>query len=169
VQVYVNLVKWRDHAFESIMRPSNLFDAVTYGGPRFVFCLNWSLIVPSQLIQASEFVNFHCTDLRRSYGRGGHPIENLLLRGHTETVITAHRMTRDVDAGDVYLQSAPISLAGTKADIQARFVEPVTEMIQHIVEHEPKPVPQVGTPTHFYRLPQAEYDALWAAREQTHG
>src|SRR5262245_59136556 len=90
---------------------------------RYLFFLNYSNHVPSYILNQFECVNFHCSSL--PYGRGGHPIENLILRGHTETVITAHRMTEELDAGPIYGVSAPISLAGTKKQIQDRFIRPV--------------------------------------------
>jgi methionyl-tRNA formyltransferase len=129
---------------------------------RYVFFLNWSSYVSPNILRAAECVNFHCTVL--PYGRGGGPIENLILRGHTETVITAHRMVEELDAGPIYAQSGPVSLAGTKAEILDRFVEPVVSMIRQIVTEEPEPYPQVGEVVRFSRLPKAEMEALWAAR-----
>jgi len=98
------------------------------------------------------------------YGRGGHPIENLILRGHTETVITAHRMTEEFDAGPIYGTRGPVSLAGTKDEIVARFVDPVAALMRWIVAEEPTPVPQVGEVVHFRRLPVAMYRDFWAGR-----
>lgn len=131
--------------------------------PRYFFFLNWRTLVADSLLCHCECVNFHCTTL--PYGRGGHPIENLIKRGHLETVITAHRMTEELDAGPIYGTRGPISLAGTKADIHQRFIEPCAELMRWIVETEPIPVPQQGEPTYFRRLGKAEYDAFWAARE----
>ena len=114
------------------------------------------------MLDHSEWVNFHCTALPQ--GRGGHPIENLIVRGYTETVITAHRMVADMDAGPVYGRSESISLAGSKAAIQQRFVAPCVELIQEIVAREPMPVPQAGLPTWFERLGPDAYQAIWASR-----
>lgn len=132
---------------------------------RWTFFVNWSAIVPAQwLAHMRAPVNFHCTDLRMNPMRGGAPIENLLLRGYTETMMSAHVMTPQVDAGPVYGVRGPISLAGSKEDILERFIAPISELIRWIVETEPKPVPQQGTPVIFKRLPKAEYDAFWRAR-----
>ncbi len=132
------------------------------GEVRYIFFLNWSQIVPKEVTDAYECVNFHCTAL--PYGRGGHPIENLILRGHEETVITAHRMTEVIDGGPVYTVSGPVSLAGTKAEILGRFVGPVAGMIRMIIDREPEPIPQYWRDTDpvFKRLPQDELDAVWA-------
>lgn len=132
---------------------------------RWVFFVNWSHIVPAHwLAHMRAPVNFHCTDLRVNPMRGGAPIENLLLRGYTETMMSAHVMTRDIDAGPVYGVRGPISLAGTKEQILDRFVDPVVSLLRWIVETEPKPVPQQGTPVIFKRLAPADYEAFWRAR-----
>ncbi len=147
--------------------PRFVFDAADLGiaaakQPRWIFFLNWSSHVPNHILSASECVNVHCTPL--PYGRGGAPIENMIVRGHDETVITAHQMTSEVDAGDVYLRSAPLSLEGSKEDIQLRFIEPTAALIANIVRHELKPSPQTGEVVPFRRLPQKEYEAFWIAR-----
>lgn len=38
------------------------------------------------------------------YGRGGSPVQNLILNGHKKTIISALNVTKDLDAGDVYLK-----------------------------------------------------------------
>ncbi len=130
--------------------------------PRYIFFIHWSWYVPEVITGQFECVNIHCTDLPE--GRGGGPIENLIKLGRTETVLTAHRMVADLDAGPIYGQQGPVSLAGTKAQILERFIEPCVDLIAAIVATEPEPVPQVGEPTYFKRLPKAEMDAIWAAR-----
>lgn len=157
--------------------PSALLEMVSKEPLRYVFFVNWSRLVSADVLTAVECVNFHCTPL--PYGRGGHPVENMILQGFTTTVIAAHRMTEEVDAGPIYLGAGPIKIGryasvvhdehhvvpdGTKAEIQARFIEPVAELIRYIVQHEPEPEPQVGEPAYFKRLPQAEYEQFWAER-----
>ena len=131
---------------------------------RYVFFLNYSWLVPLHtLALMQEAVNFHATPL--PFGRGGAPIENMILRDFDSTVITAHRMIAEIDAGPIYCVSEPVSLAGTKEQILARFVLPVTRMIKEIIALEPIPVAQSGTPVYFKRLPPDEYQRFWQARE----
>ena len=82
--------------------------------PRFVFFLHWSWKVPPETVNRHECINFHMTDL--PYGRGGSPLQNLILRGHSTTQLTAHRMTNGIDDGPIYLKE-PLSLDGTAQDI----------------------------------------------------
>ena len=130
--------------------------------PHFIFFLNWSHIVPAEITERYCCINFHCTPL--PYGRGGGPVENMILRGHAKTVITAHRMVRELDAGDIYGYSEFIGLDGTKEQIQRRFIAPVTDLIVKIVRGELKPKPQEGEPTYFKRLNKTDYEAFWVAR-----
>src|SRR3972149_5900803 len=85
--------------------------------PRYIFFVHWSSIVPPSITDAYECVNFHLTDL--PYGRGGSPLQNLIAAGKRETVITAHRMTQEVDAGPVYAKRA-MSLEGSAEEIYLR-------------------------------------------------
>ena len=133
--------------------------------PRYVFFLNWSIIVPPAITERYECVNFHCTAL--PFGRGGHPIENLILRGVAETVITAYRMTSTVDAGPIYGVSPAVSLAGSKAQICARFVQPCAALIRWMVTTEPRPTPQRGEVIPFRRLSAEAYARVWQARVPT--
>ncbi|WP_201246135.1 hypothetical protein [Halochromatium salexigens] len=57
--------------------------------PRAVFFPHWSYLIPATIHEGWECVIFHMTDL--PYGRGGSPLQNLIQRGHRETVLTALR------------------------------------------------------------------------------
>lgn len=121
--------------------------------PRFVFFPHWSHIVPENFLERHECVCFHMTDV--PYGRGGSPLQNLIARGHDSTLLTALRMTKNLDAGPVYLKK-PLSLEGSGAQIFKRAAGLCMEMIAEIVDQEPAPVPQVGTATYFPRRTPAQ-------------
>jgi methionyl-tRNA formyltransferase len=130
---------------------------------RYVFWLNWSHPICGIDLEEREHVNFHCSALPE--GRGGHPIENLILLGRTETVVTAHRMTTVIDGGPVYGMRGPISLAGTKEEITARFIWPVADLMKWILATNPEPYAQMGVPTIFRRMSPDAYRDFWAKRE----
>ena len=117
--------------------------------PRYVFFPHWSYRIPSAIYEAHECVIFHMTDL--PYGRGGSPLQNLILRGHTETVVTALRCVEEMDAGPVYLKQS-LSLFGTAEEIFLRAAEVMENMIAEIIETSPTPRPQEGEPVAFKRL-----------------
>ncbi len=84
------------------------------------------------------------------YGRGGSPLQNLILRGHATTMLSALRMVEELDAGPVYLKR-PLSLEGRAEDIFARTAELTYDLIAEIIAEEPVPVPQRGEPVVFTR------------------
>lgn len=132
-----------------IRTPEELtLDALQQFAPRYVFFPHWSVIVPPEITEAFECVCFHATAV--PYGRGGSPIQNLIVRGHDDTVVTALRMTSELDAGPVYLQR-PVSLLGGLEEILIRIGSLVVEMIDEIVRTTPEPRPQSGEPVVFKR------------------
>lgn len=116
--------------------------------PRYVFFPHWSWKVGPELLERTECVCFHAADV--PYGRGGSPVQNLIARGHRDTMLTALRMVEEMDAGPVYLKR-PLSLAGRGQEIFERMADLVWEMIAVVVRDEPVPVPQQGEPVIFPR------------------
>lgn len=116
--------------------------------PRYVFFLHWSHRVPAEIIEHCECVCFHMTDV--PYGRGGSPLQNLIVRGHTTTKMTALRMVESLDAGPVYLKR-DLCLLGGAEEIYIRASILCAEMIAAIIEQEPTPVPQEGKVVTFTR------------------
>jgi methionyl-tRNA formyltransferase len=123
-------------------------NAVEKISPRYIFFLHWSWKVPQELVERFECVCFHMTDV--PYGRGGSPLQNLIVRGQRETKLTALRMSVEFDAGPVYMK-APLPLEGGAEEIYGRASRLSAEMIQRIIQREPKPVPQQGRPVIFKR------------------
>ena len=133
--------------------------------PRYVFFLHWSDIVPEEILSAHECVCFHMTDV--PYGRGGSPLQNLIVRGHRETKMTALRMVPELDAGPVYMKR-PLSLEGSTAEeVFIRSSRLSATMIREIVEKEPEPEPQTGEATTFRRRtpPESEIPARDSLQE----
>jgi methionyl-tRNA formyltransferase len=116
--------------------------------PRYVFFLHWSWIVPREVTGRWECVCFHMTDV--PYGRGGSPLQNLILRGHRSTVLTALRMVEEVDAGPVYAKQ-PLDLSGRAEDIYRRATDLSLDMAADLVDSRPTPTPQQGAVTAFER------------------
>jgi len=116
--------------------------------PRFVFFLHWSWKVPQEIFTSFECINFHMADV--PYGRGGSPLQNLILRGHKTTKLSALRMTETLDAGPVYLKE-DMSLAGTAQEILIRSSELAARMIGRIIRERPEPKEQEGKPVIFER------------------
>ena len=121
--------------------------------PSYIFLLHWSWKVPAAIVDGYECVGFHMTDL--PYGRGGSPLQNLILRGHRDTVLTAFRLVEAMDAGPVYLK-APLSLDGRAEDIYLRASMLAVDLIERIIAERPLPQPQQGEVFEFVRRNPAE-------------
>jgi methionyl-tRNA formyltransferase len=113
-----------------------------------VFLPHWSYKVPPEVYERLECIIFHMTDL--PYGRGGAPLQNLILRGHTETVVCALRCVEELDAGPIYMRRT-LGLGGSAEEIFLRVDRLIEEMIEEWILKRPKPVPQVGEPVPFRR------------------
>lgn len=116
--------------------------------PKYIFFPHWSHEVSAEIVDHYECVCFHETDV--PYGRGGSPLQNLIERGHKDTVVTALQMVGDLDAGPVYAKR-PLPLLGLAEEIYIRSAAIIFDMIVEIAVNEPTPVPQTGEPTVFRR------------------
>lgn len=134
--------------------------------PGFVFFPHWSRRVPDEIIREFRCVCFHMTDV--PFGRGGSPLQNLIIRGLRETKVSALRMTTELDAGPVYAKEH-MSLEGRAQEIFERCAELVLDMAQRITEMNPVPTPQSGVVVKFDRR-TAEMSRLpeLATDEQLH-
>jgi methionyl-tRNA formyltransferase len=116
--------------------------------PRFIFFFHWSWQVPSEIINNHECVCFHMADV--PYGRGGSPLQNLIIRSHRTTKLTALRMVKNYDAGPVYLKE-DLSLEWNAEEIYIRSTYLSFSMIQKILKQPITPVPQNGNAILFKR------------------
>lgn len=118
--------------------------------PKYIFFPHWSWIIPKDVYENYECIVFHMTDL--PFGRGGSPLQNLLVRGIYNTKVSALRVCKGIDEGDIYLKK-PIDISeGSAEEIFTRISSVIfDEMIPEIVSKEIKPVPQEGEVVTFSR------------------
>tara|TARA_A100001015_G_scaffold293209_1_gene369515 strand:+ start:2084 stop:2785 length:702 start_codon:yes stop_codon:yes gene_type:complete len=116
--------------------------------PKFIFFPHWSHKVSKKLIETFDCVCFHETDL--PFGRGGSPIQNLIVNGYKTTFITALKMDENFDSGPIYLKK-PLSLLGSAEEIYLNSASIMFEMIVEIIDKKIIPKPQRGNPTYFKR------------------
>ncbi len=118
--------------------------------PEYVFFPHWSWAIPKEIYSNFQCVIFHMTDL--PFGRGGSPLQNLLVRGIYETQISALKAAEGMDAGPVYWKE-PVNIGEGNADFILRKISDIVfgRMIPKIIEGESKPKEQKGTPVVFAR------------------
>lgn len=127
--------------------------AVNKTNPRYIFFPHWSWRIPADIYNNFECVLFHMTDL--PYGRGGSPLQNLILKGKKRTKISALRVNEEMDGGPVYIKIT-MALNGSARDIYKRASGIIfRSMIPYIVKNNPLPLPQFGKAFLFKRrIPQ---------------
>jgi len=118
--------------------------------PRYVFFPHWSWIIPKSVFQKYQCVVFHMTDL--PFGRGGSPLQNLIVRGIYSTKVTAIKVDEGLDTGDIYLKE-PINIEEGNADEILRRVSDIVfnSMIPKFIEKELVAIAQSGEAECFTR------------------
>jgi methionyl-tRNA formyltransferase len=145
-------IKLRQHLGLEVLRVRNeselCSDELVKFLPNYIFFPHWSWKIPAVIYERFECVIFHMTDL--PFGRGGSPLQNLIVRGMRETQLTALLCVEDFDSGPIYLKRQ-MSLLGTAEEILMRASKLTEEMIEKIVKEKPNPYAQVGETTIFSR------------------
>lgn len=118
--------------------------------PEYIFFPHWSWIIPEYIYGNYNCVVFHMTDL--PFGRGGSPLQNLLVRGIYETKISAIKVSAGIDTGPVYFKET-IDISEGSADEIFRRVSTIifTKMIPIFLNGEAIPYKQSGEIVTFRR------------------
>ena len=125
--------------------------------PQYIFFPHWSWIIPEEIYSKYECIVFHITDL--PYGRGGSPLQNLLIRGIYNTKISALKVEKDLDAGKIYLKEDFYIGLGNAEEIFINASSIIfSNMIPFILENNPIPQDQTGEPMLFNRRKPEESD-----------
>ena len=121
--------------------------------PDFVLFPHWNWIVKREIHNHFNCVVFHTAPL--PYGRGGSPIQNLIMRGHKISPVCALKMSDGVDDGPIYCKQT-ISLEGQLSEIFQRLNSAVNVLISRLIYTPLEPVEQVGEVVTFKRLKTAD-------------
>jgi methionyl-tRNA formyltransferase len=117
--------------------------------PTYIFFPHWSHIISSDIYNKFNCILFHMTDL--PFGRGGSPLQNLIVRGLTETRISAIKVVREIDAGPIYMKK-PLLLNGSADEILREASKIIfMDMIPEIINKELSPTTQEGRIVAFKR------------------
>ncbi|QWE22937.1 GNAT family N-acetyltransferase [Polynucleobacter sp. AP-Jannik-300A-C4] len=125
--------------------------------PRYIFFPHWSWRVETEILEKYECVVFHTAPL--PFGRGGSPIQNLILKGFKRAPVCALRMTHVLDGGPIYA-SIEVSLEGPLSMIFQRIAACVQRLIVAICLETPEPKEQIGSPFLFTRLSEKENELI---------
>jgi methionyl-tRNA formyltransferase len=130
-----------------VTTPEDLNAVLTKHRPDYIFFPHWSHIVPINITERFDCVCFHMTDL--PFGRGGSPLQNLIVRGLKTTKLTALKMVEQLDAGPIYRKD-DLNLDGSALEIFERMSALAIEQIKFIIERQPIPEPQKDIDTDIF-------------------
>jgi methionyl-tRNA formyltransferase len=116
--------------------------------PDKIFIPHWSYIIPEEIFNSFDCIVFHMTDL--PFGRGGSPLQNLIVRGFKTTKISAIKVQSGIDTGYVYLKKS-LDLTGSAQEIFQKSAVVIEEMIKEIIIKKSIPSPQIGEVVEFKR------------------
>ena len=117
--------------------------------PNIIFFPHWSYKVNKNILNKYKCICFHTAPL--PYGRGGSPIQNLIIKNFKKTPICALKMTNDLDAGPIYIKKT-ISLKGSLNKIFERMSIKIIEMIKILIRKRIYPKEQKGKVFKFKRI-----------------
>lgn len=121
--------------------------------PDIIFFPHWGFKVNKNIIQKYNCICFHTAPL--PYGRGGSPIQNLILKKFKKTPVCAIQMVDKIDSGAVYLKKM-ISLSGNLDEIFSRMSFVILEMIKTLIKKKITPKKQVGKTLKFKRIKEEQ-------------
>lgn len=116
--------------------------------PQYIFFPHWSWIIPEDICNHYNCIVFHMTDL--PFGRGGSPLQNLIVRGVYNTKVSAIKVCTGIDTGPVYFKE-PIDISEGSADDIFRRVSNIVfeKMIPRFLSEKLTPVEQTGEVVSF--------------------
>jgi methionyl-tRNA formyltransferase len=123
--------------------------------PDFIMFPHWSFKVDEKIIDKYKCICFHSSPL--PYGRGGSPIQNMILKGHNETEVCSLLMEKEFDSGPIFLRTK-ISLEGRLEEILIRVYSAIADQIKNFIAKDLKPEKQKGDVTIFKRLKDNRID-----------
>ena len=126
------------------------FENIEKINPKYIFFPHWSWIIPQKIYENYESILFHMTDL--PYGRGGSPLQNLITNKIYNTKITAIKVSKELDEGDIYLKEDFDISKGSANEIYKNASKLIfKKLIPNILRQNPTPVRQEGDVVNFKR------------------
>ena len=129
------------------------FEILNKYKPEFIFFVHWNWKVPQEIHHDFNCVLFHTAPL--PYGRGGTPIQNLIIRGYTKSPVYVLKMIEEIDAGPIF-DFEEISLKGKLSEIFARLNFAINNLIRKLITNKVLPREQIGDPYIFDRLTEKD-------------
>lgn len=126
------------------------YENVSKIDPKYVFFPHWSWIIKEDIYTNFQCIVFHMTDL--PYGRGGSPLQNLIVRGIYDTKVSALKVDGGLDTGDIYFkEDFNISIGSAEENFLELSRVIFEKMIPKILSKDISPKKQIGEIVKFKR------------------
>jgi methionyl-tRNA formyltransferase len=116
--------------------------------PKIIFFPHWNWKIKNSILNRYLCIGFHATPL--PYGRGGSPIQNMIVRGRKVSTVCAIKLESKLDSGPIYLKKN-FKLNGRAEIIFEKIYKIIFSMIVILIKKLPKPKKQLGKIYYFNR------------------
>jgi methionyl-tRNA formyltransferase len=145
-----------------VRQPLRLDDPSSIEGADTIVVVAYGALIPESLLARATWLNVHPSLLPR--WRGAAPVERAIMAGDTETGVTIHRTTPELDAGPIAAQlSFPIGPEDDAGAVYARAAALAAELLEHVLDGNPDFRPQSDEgATYAERLTAADRELDWS-------
>jgi methionyl-tRNA formyltransferase len=121
----------------------------------------YGALIPEVLLGKALWLNVHPSLLPR--WRGAAPVERALMAGDTETGVTIHRTTPELDAGPIAAQERfAITLEDDAGAVYAKSADLAAQLLERVLEEARfEPQPEEGV-TYAEKLTAADRELDWS-------
>jgi methionyl-tRNA formyltransferase len=116
--------------------------------PKIIFFPHWNWKIKNSILNRYLCIGFHSTPL--PYGRGGSPVQNMIVRGYKLSTVCAIKLENKLDSGPIYLKKN-FKLNGRAEIIFEKIYKIIFSMIAVLIKKVPKPKKQLGKIYYFNR------------------
>ena len=135
------------------------FEYIKTYNPIYIFFPHWSWYIDEKIYNNYKCIVFHETDL--PYGRGGSPLQNLIIRGIKTTKISAIKVQKEIDSGDIYLkEDLDISFGSAQEIFEKASSCIFGKMIPALLDRKCIPQKQKGEVVLFKRREALQSDMI---------
>jgi methionyl-tRNA formyltransferase len=145
-----------------VRQDERLDETFSFDGADTVVVAAYGALIPSSLLDRASWLNVHPSLLPR--WRGAAPVERAVMAGDTETGVTIHRTTAELDAGPIAAQrSFPIGPEDDAGLVYAQAGALAAELLEEVLSGEPEFTvqPEEGA-TYAERLTTADRGLDWS-------
>jgi len=143
-----------------VRQPEKLDESAVVDDVEAIVVVAYGALIPETLLDRTLWLNVHPSLLPR--WRGAAPVERAIMAGDTESGVTIHRTTAELDAGPIAAQRAfPIAPDEDAGTVYAKAGALAAELLEEVLEAPAfHPQPDGGA-TYAERLTAADRELDW--------